>query len=349
MTRIVLGLLVTTAALAQSSVKDAIEFNNQGNRASESNDYLGAARSYRQSIQIWTDLGEEYDAHRAGVLMNLGTVLCGAGRRMEGASAFEAALALHRRTLGLHHERTVVNMNLLAADYLMAGETQKAEALLNEVLPIARAEFKDDIQSARSLEVLTGVLERRGKVQEAIAPAREALDIAIRVAGESSLETALAYTNAGEAHRSTGDFDGALPLYRKAHALYEQFLGPNHPRVATVLAQEGLVATNAGKLSTAEQSLLRATTILKQNCPDCLLELAVAENNLGLLRLKQKRYREAGEILAEAVELREKASPRPTQDLATSLQTLALARKFEHRDEDAARLNSRAAAILAFQ
>jgi hypothetical protein len=47
--------------------------------------------------------------------------------------------------------------------------------------------------------------------------------------------------------------------------------------------------------------------------------------------------------------LRERFSSRPTPDLATSLQTLALARKLEHRDEDAARLNSRAAAILAFQ
>jgi hypothetical protein len=92
-----------------------------------------------------------------------------------------------------------------------------------------------------------------------------------------------------------------------------------------------------------------ATKILKQNCPGCLVELAIAENNLGLLRLKQKRYKEAGEILAEAVELRERFSPRPTQDLANSLQALAMARKLEHRDEDAARLNRRAEAILAFQ
>jgi tetratricopeptide (TPR) repeat protein len=281
--------------------------------------------------------------------MNLGTVLCGAGHRLEGATAFEGALALHRRTLGSHHERTVININLLAANYLMTGELQKAETLMDEVLPIVRAEFPDNIQCARSLEVMTGVLDRRGKVEEAIAPAREALDIAIRVSGESSLETALAYANAAEAHRSAADFDSALPLYRKAHALYEQFLGPNHPRVATILAQEGLVAANAGKFSTAEQSLIRATTILKQYCPDCLIELAVAENNLGLLRLKQKRYHEAGEILAEAVELRERFSNRPTQDLAASLQTLALARKLEHRDSDAASLNSRAAAILAFQ
>jgi tetratricopeptide (TPR) repeat protein len=349
MTRLVLGLLVTAAAFAQHSVKEAIELNNQGNRASESNDYGAAAGYYRQSIQIWSELGEEYDAHRASVLMNLGTVLCGAGRRMEGATAFEGALALHRKTLGMHHERTVVNMNLLAANYLMIGETQKAETLLDEVLPIARAEFSNNIQSARSLEVLTGVLDRRGRVQEAITPAREALDVSIRVAGDSSIETALAYANAAEAHRSAGEYDSALPLYRKAHALYEQFLGPNHPRVATILSQEGLVAMYAGKLSTAEQSLLRATTSLKQNCPDCLVELAVAENNLGLLRLKQKRYREAGEILAEAVALRERFSSRPTQDLAASLQTLAMARKAEHRDEDAARLNSRAAAILAFQ
>jgi uncharacterized protein HemY len=80
-----------------------------------------------------------------------------------------------------------------------------------------------------------------------------------------------------------------------------------------------------------------------------VVELAVAENNLGLLRLKQKRYKQADEVLTHALALREKFSPRPTAELASSLQSLALARKMEHRDADAASLNRRAATILEFR
>jgi len=349
MSRLAVGFLLTAACFAQPNPQQALSLNNQGNQVSEKSDYLGAARLFRESVAIWKSLGPEFDAHRAGTLMNLGTVLCGAGRRVEAAETFEEALVLHRRTLGPRHYRTFTNLNLLAANYLMLGQLEKGEAALDDALPIGRAEFPNDIQTARSLEVLTGVLDRRGKVAEAIAPAEEALALALRLEGEDSLESALAYSNAAEAHRSNGHYERALPLYRKAHAIYEMHLGPHHPRVASITSQEGLMWMYDGKYSTAEQCLQGAISTLKQYCQDCVVELAVAENNLGLLRLKQKRYREAGDILSDALALRERFSPQPTPDLAGSMQALAVARKMEHRDADAAALNQRAAAILSFK
>ena len=70
--------------------------------------------------------------------------------------------------------------------------------------------------------------------------------IAIKAAGEDSLDAALAYSNAGEAHRTSGHPERALPLFRKARALYERVLGPDHPRVASLLSQEGLIMMNDG-------------------------------------------------------------------------------------------------------
>jgi tetratricopeptide (TPR) repeat protein len=349
MTRLAVGFLLAASCFAQNTALEALRLNDEGNRASDRIDYAAAAGLFRQSMAVWKALGPSFDAHRAGTMMNLGTVLCGLGRRADAGPIFEEALDLHRRTLGPRHLRTLTNMNLLAANYLMLGEVDKGEALINEALPIARADFPGNIQTARSLEVLTGILDRRGRSREAIAPAEEALALALRLETENSLEGALAYSNAAEAHRANGHFDRALPLYRKSHAIYERFLGPNHPRVASTLSQEGLMALYDGKYSIAEQTIQRAISILKQHCPDCLVELAVAENNLGLLRLKQKRYQEAGEVLEDALMLRERFSPAPTPDLAGAIQALALARKFEHRDADAATLNQRAAAILAFK
>jgi tetratricopeptide (TPR) repeat protein len=345
-----IAVMLTAAAFAQSPAHQALMLNDEGNTLSDGGDYTTAAARYRQAIDIWRTLGPDYRAHLAGSLMNLGTVLCGEGKRTEGAANFVEALALHRLMLGPTHKRTLMNMTLLASDYLMIGELQKAEAVLDEALPLARANFGNDIQLARCLEIQSGVLNRHGKIAESIGPAEEALRLAVQIAGENSLETALAYASAAEALRSASHPERALPLYRKAHALYEKFLGPEHPRVASLWSQEGLIEMEEGKLSTAEQSMLKAIAILKKSCPNCAVEMAVAQNNLGVLRLRQKRYREADDSFSQAIATREKLSQNGSRELAESIENLAYARKMQHRQDDATRLSKRAAGMLsAFQ
>jgi tetratricopeptide (TPR) repeat protein len=338
--------VLIAAAWAESPARQALNLNDEGNTKSDAGDYAGAEARYRDAIAIWRTLGPDFKAHLAGSLMNIGSVLCGQGKRVEGAAAFEEALALHRATLGADHKRTLANMTLLASDYLMLGELQKAEAILEDALPLARKDFAGNIQLARCLEIQSGILNRHHKLQEAVAPAEEALRIANQVAGESSLESALAYASAAEALRSAGYSDRALPLYRKAHAIYEKFLGPEHPRVASLWSQEGLIEMSEGKLSTAEHSMLKAISLLKKGCPDCVVEMSVAQNNLGLLRLKQKRYHEADESLSQAMDMREKFSA-ASPELAWSIESLAYARKMQHLNDDAQRLSARAAGMMA--
>jgi tetratricopeptide (TPR) repeat protein len=350
MTRIGIALLLSAAVVrGQTSAQHAIQLNDQGNRTSDAGDYMGAAGYYRQAVQIWRDLGPVYEAHLAGTLTNLGTVLCGAGHREKGSEIFQEALALHRRTLGAHHIRTLGNMNLLAVDYLMLGDVARAEAMLDEALPILRQEYPDDLQTSRALEVMSGILNRRGKLRESLPPAEEAHAIVVRVAGDESLEAALSYTTVAEAHRALDQLDRALPLYRKAHVLYEKFLGANHPRVASISSQEGLVYMEEGKLALAEQFMVKGLEILQNSCPACNVERAVGETNLGILRLRQKRYREADAALSSALARREEFSAQASPEMAGLLRNLAQVRKLEHREADAARLNQRAAAMAAFQ
>ena len=79
------------------------------------------------------------------------------------------------------------------------------------------------------------------------------------------------------------------------------------------------------------------------------MERSIAENNLGVLRLKQKRYREADAALSEAVELREKFSARPGPELADALESLAIVREKLRRYDDAGKLNRQAATIRAYR
>jgi tetratricopeptide (TPR) repeat protein len=348
MTNFAVGFFCVFVALAQNTPERAIALNNLGNQAADQADYAGAARYFRESIAIWRSLGADFEPHLASGLTNLGTALCGGGRRIEGAAAYEEALALNRRTLGLHNIRTVSNINLLAVDYLLLDDVEKGDALLTEVMPIVRADFAGQIPLARTLEGAANVFTRRSRPVEAIALADEALSISLHF-GERNLDTALAYASAAEVHRAAGQPERALPLYRKAYALYVELLGPNHPRIGSLLSQQGLVLMADGKLSLAEDMMQRAVDTLQRGCPDCAIELAMAENNLGLLRLRQKRYRDADAALTRSLALRESISTRETPELAETLRSLAFARKMLHRDDDAAQLNVRANMILGFK
>ena len=79
------------------------------------------------------------------------------------------------------------------------------------------------------------------------------------------------------------------------------------------------------------------------------MERAILQSNLGVLRLKQKRYREADEALTTAVELREKFTPTPGPELADVLHLLAVAREKERLFDDAARLNARVEMIRGYR
>ena len=344
-----IGLLTALTAAAQTPAETAQSLNTQGNRAEESGNYPEAQRLYQESIRIWRALGPAYEAHAASALLNLAVAMTDGGQRAAAAKVLEEALAMHRHSLGEKHLRTVINLNLLANNHLMMGDPDRADAIFQELLPIERELYPDDIQTARTLQGLSYGLVRRQRAREALPLAEEALRIAIHREGPDSMEAALAYSSVAEAHRSMGSGARALPLYRQARALYQKALGPDNPRGATLLSQEGLVLMQDGKLALAAQAMRQAVQSLSKSCPGCLVELTIAQSNLGLLHVRQKRYREADEAYSAAIELREKFAVSPGSELADALQSLAEVREKEHLFDDAARLNTRAQMIRGYR
>ncbi len=342
------GVLAVAAAAGQQP-SEARDLNELGLAAAAYRDHAEAERLYRASIAMWRKLGPEYQAHLAITESNLAHTLCDQGRRRECAGLFEDALPLMRRTLGAKNLTTLTTMNLLGGILLMLGENQPAGALFEEALPIERELYPHDLQLARTLAGMAAFKLQTGKTEEALPPAEEALDIALKTSGEDSVDAALAYATVAEIHRSSGRPERALPLYRKAQAIYERVLGPTHVRVASVLSQEGLVLMREGKLSLAEQDMQRSLDLLDISCPACTLERIIGESNLGLLRFKQRNYPEADRLLAHALSLQEQYSSQPTPDLAFMLKALAAVRQKEHLYDDAARLSQRASMIGAYR
>ncbi len=340
-------LLVSVSAFADQSPASVL--NDRGLAAVDSQDFETAKKMYAGAIAIWEEKGPEYAAHVAIVKMNLAQALCAQGRREECAATLEESVAGLRKTVGVKSLDTLTAMNLLGGIYMMLGNTAQAEALFTEALPIEREFFSDDIQLARTLGGLSSLHMRAGRVAQAAPLAEEALAITIKAEGENSLDAALAYANIAEAHRVSGRASRALPLFRKSRAIYERLLGPEHPRVSSVLTQEALILMAEGKLAMAEDALERSLAIVGKSCPKCLFERVTAQNNMALLRIRQGKLEEADRLLTEVLALQETAGQMPKAEIAVALQSLAVVRQRERRYEDAERLNRRAAVLLSYR
>ena len=327
----------------------AAEMNDRGLAAAEKRDFATAEKLYLQAIGEWEKQGPEYAAHVAIVKMNLAQVYGAEGRRKECAETLEESLAGFRRTLGIKDLRSLAALKILGGMHMMLGNHTRAEALFREALPIERELYPQDTQMARTLGGLASLNMREGRTEQAILLAEEALSIITKAEGENTLDAALAYANIAEGHRVLNRPDRALPLFRKSRSIYERLLGKDHPRVSSVLTQEGLLLMGEGKLGMAEDALERSLEIVEKSCPKCSFERAAAENNLALLRIRQGKLEEADRLLTKVLALQENAPEMPKSEMAVTLQSLAVVRQREKRYEDAERLKRRAAMLLSYR
>jgi tetratricopeptide (TPR) repeat protein len=345
-----LGFAVFTAlAVASAQEQTALDLNVQGVEAAARRQHAEATRLFEKAIEIWRGMGSPYEPHLAITQANLAQTLSAQGKRREASELLETSLAEFRHSLGAEDLRTLIVQNLLAATLLMLGDDMRAASLLESAVAIERRLYPKDVQLARSLAAQSLLNMRAGRIQEASPLAEESMTIALEVDGDGGLDAALAYSDVAEVHRMAGRPERALPLYKKARAIYERTLGPEHPRVASVLSQEGLILMEDGKLSLAEKAMTQALALLTKSCPDCLFEHVVAETNLGLLRMRQGKYQEADRLLSHVIAVQEQNGSKPGPMMAGTLHALAQVREKERRHDDAARLQKRAELIMSFK
>ena len=349
MRSIIFLLLTAAAALATSNDGPAGQLNDRGLAATEQRDFETAKKSYLEAIALWEKQGPAYAAHVAIVKMNLAQVYGAEGRRLECAAMLEESLRGFRSTLGIRDLRSLAALNILGGMHMMLGNHARAEELFREALPIERELYPNDTQLARTLGGLASLAMRESQTEKAIPLAEEALALTVKSEGENSLDAALAYANIAEAHRVLGRNDRALPLFKKARTTYERLLGADHPRVSSVLTQEGLLMLQEGKLAMAEEALERSLGIVQRSCPNCAFERAAAENNLALLRIRQGKLDEADRLLTNVLALQERAPEMPKSEMAVTLNSLAVVRQREKRFEDAERLKQRAAMLQSYR
>lgn len=306
----VLYLVVASLAFSAhaGTQSDAFELNERGLKAADVRDFAAAERNYRAASDIYRSLGAPYQAHLSVTLFNLAEVLYSEGDWQASREMFEQSLALSRRTLGPKHLRTVTCLNALGHVQMAVGDAESAESNFAEALAIARELYPKDLQVAHSLAGFAALRLRAGNPEAGLPYADEALKLTTEVERPEGLDSALMYQLTGQIHRMAGRPERALPLLRRSRALYEKVRATEDPRYAMVLSQEGLALMDDGKFGAAGAEMEHAIALL-QKCPGCAFQLAMAQNNLGLLRIQQKKYGEAGDLLRLALSGEERYTP----------------------------------------
>jgi len=320
--------LLLLSDVANAQTQQALSFNRQGIEAASRRDFADAERNYRSAVELYRKLGTQFEAHLSITLFNLAETICGEGRWLESKEVFAESLALSRHALGPKHLRTVAALNALGNVEMLIGDFDSAEAKFTEAIAIGRELYSHEIQHAYSLAGISSLRLRQGNPEEALPYADEALRIAIEAEPEG-LDTAMMYQNVGRIQHAAGRSERTLPLLRKARAIYEKENAVTDPRYATLLSDEGLALMDDGKLVAADADMNRAISLL-QPCGGCGFELAIARNNLGLLRFRQKKYKEAGDLLRKALEEEQRYSPSDAAQIGRTKSALEQAQAAVH-------------------
>ena len=118
---------------------------------------------------------------------------------------------------------------------------------------------------------------------------------------------AAALNNLAGLYRNQGRYAEAEPLYKRALAIHEKALGPDHPDVATALNNLAELYRYQGRYAEAEPLYKRSLAIVEKALGPDHPDVAKALNNLAELYHEQDRYADAEPLYKRSLRIFEKA------------------------------------------
>jgi len=134
-------------------------------------------------------------------------------------------------------------------------------------------------------------------------------------------------------------------LARRAVALKEKALGPEHAGTATSLGRMGTVLFRSGDYAAAESAHLRALAVRERVLGPDHPDVAASLNDLAGVRWEQDDYAEARRLMERCLRIREQALGPNHSDTATSRNNLGMVLKATGDLEGARALYERALAV----
>ena len=224
----------------------------------------------------------------------------------------DSALALERGALALLEgavppgdDRLIQARHNLGWMLQRRGDYAAADAALARAVADTRAHAPDHPELASTLSLWGLALRHLGRLEEAEALYREALDRQRARLGPDHAEVATTLNNLARLPLERGDLDEAERLYGEALAIFRHRLGPDAFNNGVVLAHLAGIARRRGRLDDAERLAREALALHERAFPDGSTYTASALVELARVLSARGRLDEAERRASAALALRE--------------------------------------------
>ena len=216
---------------------------------------------------------------------------------------------------------------MISTAVALAQAPREKETASKSKPPWQRVLQGDDAKRVEALENQIADLEKKGQFAEAVAPAREVLEIRRRVQGEDHWETINARVEsekvarmAGLARTDQSDLTAALRQDDEADKLYQEgryaeaeallrkvlaarckVLGEDHPDTARSYSDLNTILNSLGKHTEAESLAQKELTICRKVLGEDHPDTARSYNNLAMSLDEQGKHAEAQPLLERAL------------------------------------------------
>jgi CHAT domain-containing protein/Tfp pilus assembly protein PilF len=246
------------------------------------------------------------------LLLARAEALAAQGQLNEAETLHDRVLAIYLRTVGPEHALTATGYSNLGNVRYLQGKLADAEAAHRQALAIREKVLgPDHPDTATSLNNLANVLFEQGKDERASGAEQRAR------------------ARAGQRVQSLSEVEG---LYRRALAIQERALGPDHPAIANTLNNLSAMLDQQGKSSEAELLQRRALAILEKALGPLHPDTASTLTTLAVSLDRQNKIVESEQVYLRAVDTSRKAGNPRTLLLNSSRLGFALAKRGRYRE-----------------
>jgi eukaryotic-like serine/threonine-protein kinase len=239
-----------------------------------------------------------------------------------------AAQALEAQFAGQPQVRADLHVAIGEA-YRTLGMDDRAELHLRRALALrsardhgAGSEEAGELERARGLTALAGVLQHRGQYAEAEPMYREALDLFRKELGPENPDGARVLVELATLLANRRD-PGAPDLFDEAIALSRRVHGDGSGEVAGAMSNYGEMVRRNGDLAGAEAAHGAALKARRASPNGDTKDVAISLNNLANVLTEAGRYAEAEPLQRESLDLQRRLRGAEHPDAVASLHNLA--------------------------
>lgn len=300
--------------------------------------YDEAETLLRRSLEIFEELFGPKHTQTLFYVNTLANQLLISGKYAEAEALFHRVVDGRKELLGDQHPEYADALTRLGFLYRAQGSFAQAEPCFRTSTEIALKSWgRESVAYANCLCNIGSLHGSQGTYGEALRYFQEALEVFQRLNGEE-LDYGHTLCNIAATYNMQGKPLEAEPVIRRAVAIYEAKLGPNHPNLGRALGVAASIAHGLADDAEAERLSRRVVDIQLAAHGKQHVEYGRALLHLASAYSQRNEWSRAEPLLDQALQTYREAVGEQHPEYATALVYLATAYQNQNRLADAERL-----------